>query len=543
MATQVQLRRGTSTQNDSFTGAQGELTFDTTNKRVRIHDGATAGGFELKTENAGGDTLFATGEKAIFGAGSDLQIYHDGANSVINEGGTGELRLGGTNLRLGNGGLTETYLLANNQGAVTLYYDNNPTLATTATGVDVTGTVTADALTLDSTDNTITFGDSNTTIRAASSTGGVLQSKAYNGFSFTQTKTSDKTRFNIADGGDISFYEDTGTTAKFFWDASAERLGLGTSSPSALLDVVSSGTGAETIAEFGNGNISKGLTIETDGNLDWGFNATNRNLTFSTSQTERMRITSSGNLLVGKTSDNNAVAGTTISNSGIVKATRTDWSLLLNRLAGDGDIALFQKDGVSVGSISSASGGSNPSKLQIGTGSSKINFDDTFDEIYPVSDNVTTLGDPGARFNNLYLSGGVYLGGTGSANKLDSYEEGIWMGILTGSNSAPSTAITATGTYTKIGRSVTAVISFSNKDSTGVSGNIIVTGLPFTASAGGVGAGWHSRSNTGTGTTNGVMSYISSTNDLILINGLGSAITWVSTGTGTYAGYSITYKV
>ena len=49
MATQVQLRRGTATENNSFTGAQGELTFDTTNKRVRIHDGATEGGFELKT--------------------------------------------------------------------------------------------------------------------------------------------------------------------------------------------------------------------------------------------------------------------------------------------------------------------------------------------------------------------------------------------------------------------------------------------------------------------------------------------------------------
>ena len=44
-------------------------------------------------------------------------------------------------------------------------------------------------------------------------------------------------RFGIANNGDISFYEDTGTTAKFFWDASAESLGIGTSSPSTTLDV------------------------------------------------------------------------------------------------------------------------------------------------------------------------------------------------------------------------------------------------------------------------------------------------------------------
>ena len=93
MATQVQLRRGTATENNSFTGAQGELSYDTTNKRVRVHDGATAGGFELKTENSSGDTLFADNEKAIFGAGSDLQIYHNANNSYIQDVGTGKLHI------------------------------------------------------------------------------------------------------------------------------------------------------------------------------------------------------------------------------------------------------------------------------------------------------------------------------------------------------------------------------------------------------------------------------------------------------------------
>ena len=44
MAVQVQLRRGTSSQNDSFTGAAGEVTVDTTNQTLRVHDGSTAGG-------------------------------------------------------------------------------------------------------------------------------------------------------------------------------------------------------------------------------------------------------------------------------------------------------------------------------------------------------------------------------------------------------------------------------------------------------------------------------------------------------------------
>lgn len=43
----LQIRRGTSTQNDNFTGLNGEITFDTTNKTVRVHDGETLGGIAL----------------------------------------------------------------------------------------------------------------------------------------------------------------------------------------------------------------------------------------------------------------------------------------------------------------------------------------------------------------------------------------------------------------------------------------------------------------------------------------------------------------
>ena len=44
-------------------------------------------------------------------------------------------------------------------------------------------------------------------------------------------------RLKIASNGDISFYEDTGSTARLFWDASAESLGTGTTSPTSKLHV------------------------------------------------------------------------------------------------------------------------------------------------------------------------------------------------------------------------------------------------------------------------------------------------------------------
>jgi hypothetical protein len=50
MSTQIQYRRGTAAQNDVFTGAQGEITVDTTNVTLRVHDGVTIGGTTLETK-------------------------------------------------------------------------------------------------------------------------------------------------------------------------------------------------------------------------------------------------------------------------------------------------------------------------------------------------------------------------------------------------------------------------------------------------------------------------------------------------------------
>ena len=47
MAIQLKIRRGTAVQNDAFTGAEAELTYDTTSKGLRIHDGTTQGGYKV----------------------------------------------------------------------------------------------------------------------------------------------------------------------------------------------------------------------------------------------------------------------------------------------------------------------------------------------------------------------------------------------------------------------------------------------------------------------------------------------------------------
>jgi len=53
MPTQVQFRRGTTAQNNTFTGAAGEISVNTSNNTIRVHDGVTAGGFELANASFG----------------------------------------------------------------------------------------------------------------------------------------------------------------------------------------------------------------------------------------------------------------------------------------------------------------------------------------------------------------------------------------------------------------------------------------------------------------------------------------------------------
>jgi len=80
------------------------------------------------------------------------------------------------------------------------------------------------------------------------------------------------------------------------------NVGIGTTSPANLLHVKTTSTSPETVAGFGNGSIDVGLEVTTDGDLAWGLNAFNsRNLTFSTNQQERARVTSDGKLGIGTT--------------------------------------------------------------------------------------------------------------------------------------------------------------------------------------------------------------------------------------------------
>ena len=77
------------------------------------------------------------------GKSNDLQIYHNGSHSFIRDRGTGNLILRTNAFQVKNEDNDETLLQANEDGAVTLYYNNNQKLVTRADGINVTGNITA----------------------------------------------------------------------------------------------------------------------------------------------------------------------------------------------------------------------------------------------------------------------------------------------------------------------------------------------------------------------------------------------------------------
>ena len=121
MPTIVQFRRGTTAQNNAFTGANGEITVDTDDGRLVLHDGSTAGGIRQ-----------ALASETIF------QVIADDSTGIFLQGGTDELRISG-----GNNITTST----DSGGSLTVTLDDDVTLSGTlhTTTLDVREILSTDS--------------------------------------------------------------------------------------------------------------------------------------------------------------------------------------------------------------------------------------------------------------------------------------------------------------------------------------------------------------------------------------------------------------
>jgi hypothetical protein len=130
------------------------VTADSTDlNRTDITTEGTVEASKVVTADSNGDVNFPDNEKAIFGAGSDLQIYHDGSASYISDQGTGNLKLLGTDVQIRNAADNKAFMYMTDGGSITLNYNDSQKLATTNTGVSVTGAATGTL----TTDNDLSF--------------------------------------------------------------------------------------------------------------------------------------------------------------------------------------------------------------------------------------------------------------------------------------------------------------------------------------------------------------------------------------------------
>jgi hypothetical protein len=251
------------------------------------------------------------------------------------------------------------------------------------------------------------------------------------------------------------------------------NVGIGTTSPANAL-TVNSGT-TNTVAQFistdsGAGikltdNVGSSSVQTTDEVLRIGVDedaaVASSAIAFRVDGSEKVRIDSSGNVGIGTTSPgdslhlkNNSSFQLRFDSSGANK-----WRL------GAGWSGFYEESFI----ISDTNAGNrlviDPNgKVGIGTSSPTSALD--------------VVGD-------IEVSGGVYLGGTAAANKLDDYEEGTWTPALGGTWSVNPTALS--GTYTKIGRLVSISLYFSGgTKASAIAGYF--TGLPFAQSSSGTGA-------------------------------------------------------
>jgi hypothetical protein len=207
--------------------------------------------------------------------------------------------------------------------------------------------------------------NTNRTLTLPDDTGTIVTNSGNQAGSFTTLNTSGQVVFNDA-GADVDFRVEGDTDANLlFVDASTDRVGIGTSSPGSLFEIkaatpvmrINGTTGFRGIEFQSSGSTFGSLKLDSSSGetaLSAGENSSGFFLTFKTGNgTERMRIDSSGNLLVGKTSSSFTVAGTSLEPDGDAVFTRAGNRVIqVNRLTDDGDLVHFYQDSILEGTIS-----------------------------------------------------------------------------------------------------------------------------------------------------------------------------------------------
>ena len=310
--------------------------------------------------NIDGDLSFRDNDKAIFGAGSDLQIFHDGSHSYISDQGTGNLRIAASDrIQFYNAATDEVLAQFITDGEAEVRYNGSTKLATTSTGIQVTGNISnaSGDLTLDvagdinldaggqqiffqkggttfgqfgtestptnfTIESTVSDGDivfkgndggvTTTSLtldmsqagRATFNEGIVLKSSTGGDFGVNiNTSSGDSMKLQVVDTGSAGAANGviTVTDGDLILSPSA-NVGIGTSSPSADLEV--NNTANSTIRIIAGTTSNSRVQFGDSGDVNIGaidYLHASDAMTLTTNNAERMRIDSSGNVGIAAT--------------------------------------------------------------------------------------------------------------------------------------------------------------------------------------------------------------------------------------------------
>jgi len=290
----------------------GTKKFETTSAGTQVSGNLVCGTVTL----SGGGLALADDDKVICGTGDDLQIYHNGTNSYINNA-SGALAITGDDLNFENAARNETYAEMNNGGAVTLWYDNTKMLSTTSTGVSITGSGEVKALsaTADNTDKKALFTTGHRDTSEENVSGLVIQGadgdnvvdigggqgsynsatkvRFYTGANATTTTGTERMRINPTGTVIIgaTSYSGGGATPAFYISNTSGRQAkihnTNANTTSLQLTNASTGQGEDAGMMF--------ATLGTSGD-GWINNAENAAIRLGTNGTERLRILAGGGL-------------------------------------------------------------------------------------------------------------------------------------------------------------------------------------------------------------------------------------------------------
>jgi len=289
-----------------------------------------------------------------------------------------------------------------------------------------------------------------------------------------------------ATGNEISLMNDSGVIqpSGFYIDPTNDRIGIGTATPSLPLDVSGSGEymaiiqsshSAATVLKIhntGSGGTEFGLL---SGATSYGSGGPGFYIRDFDNDLNRIAIDPAGKVGIGVNDPAYIldVSGSDEYMAAIQSSHATATVLKIVNTGTGGDPWGL----ISAADAYSSGGAGFYIRDYSGAGANRIAID-TAGNVTIGAGNLIMADGKGIDFSNdASPAGGM------TAELLDDYEEGTFTGTWTGVGSAPDSAATDTMYYTKIGRQVTCWIAFANKDTTGASGQMRITGLPFTASS------------------------------------------------------------